>query len=217
LFRVTTAQGAVTPPPPGSSATTPTVPFMRRLLGDEAVVEFSYWPHMETEAEAQKRWLTKIFPEAEFKKDHPPLEPCHPGCFPRGTLVATPQGDLAIESLVAGDEVLSLSAEGMLQTASVASVFTTSNRLWDITTSAGIITTTEIQPFRLADGRILPAGQLEPGDELLWRSGDEIVPTAVRSVHRNGRTEPVLNLVLQDGDYFFASGVVARCKPPVAE
>src|SRR5205085_3035320 len=54
---------------------------VRRLLGDEAVQEISYFHHINPPREELAR-LARIFPEAAFRQEETPLEPCHPGCFP---------------------------------------------------------------------------------------------------------------------------------------
>src|SRR5436190_18101992 len=75
-FSVTTAeqwQGA------NQQSTAATVPYVRRLMGDVAVQNISYYPHMAQDAELKR--LKRLFPEANFMQSSPPLEPCHPGCF----------------------------------------------------------------------------------------------------------------------------------------
>src|SRR5919204_6606228 len=49
--------------------------------------------------------------------------PCHPGCFPAGTAVATPDGPRPIETIRPGDVVLHVPAAGAPAPARVASVF----------------------------------------------------------------------------------------------
>ena len=57
---------------------------LRGLLGDEAIQEIGYYPHVVDDAElaTMRSW----FPEATFVVSRP-QEPCHPGCFPWGTLI----------------------------------------------------------------------------------------------------------------------------------
>lgn len=65
------------------------VNFLRGWLGDEAIQEIRYFPHMVKSPELAliRRW----FPEATFSETYP-MEPCHPGCFPWGTRIETANG-----------------------------------------------------------------------------------------------------------------------------
>src|SRR5207244_111911 len=101
-----------------------------------------------------------------------PPEPCHPGCFPAGTLVHTPEGARAIENIRAGDKVTSVAADGSTSVIKVQSVFTTPNRLLNVQTDGGTLLTTPTQPLCLADGGFRAAGELKPGDRMVrWQDG----------------------------------------------
>jgi hypothetical protein len=80
------------------------IPRVRTWLGDEAIqtVWHPWFGRRLSQPELDR--LAKLFPEAEFNEI--PAEPCHPGCFPRGTLVETPQGLRPIESLRPGDLII---------------------------------------------------------------------------------------------------------------
>ncbi|MCI0360073.1 MAG: Hint domain-containing protein [Planctomycetaceae bacterium] len=74
------------------------VSLVRQWLGDEAIQEI--WCSSWYSAEFTKVNLDEVkraFPEAEWRESHP--EPCHPGCFSRGTLVETPAGPRPIEGI----------------------------------------------------------------------------------------------------------------------
>ena len=86
-----------------------TIPVVRRWLGDEAIQEIWYYSYMQGPKIDLER-LAKVFPEAALREPMP--EPCHPGCFPRGTLVATPQGLRSIETIVVGDLVTTVLVGG---------------------------------------------------------------------------------------------------------
>ncbi|MGC4001784.1 MAG: hypothetical protein QM811_00945 [Pirellulales bacterium] len=78
-----------TPPPPGSPTPVDVVaPVWRMWLGDVSVQRVYYWPDVDGAKADEMAELRARFPEAEFQEVLP--EPCHPGCFPRGTFVATP-------------------------------------------------------------------------------------------------------------------------------
>ena len=186
------------------------VPWVRRVLGDVAVQEI--WYH-QPPPEADLTRLKSTFPEARMHEVLP--EPCHPGCFPRGTLVNTPQGTRRIESVQVGEALAAFLPSGEAVIAKVQSVFITDNRLWKIDTSAGSLLTTETQPLCLATHETRAAGKLIPGDEILHLHGNEIRPAQVLAVSPTGRTAKVFNLVLGNSELFAANGFLARSKPPL--
>lgn len=191
------------------------VSIVRRWLGDEAVQEIGYSKHYQPLSEAELKRLTKVFPEARLYEQEIPMEPCHPGCFPGGTLVETPAGHRLIESLQPRDIVTAISPAGEVAAATVQSVFVTTNFLWTIRTQAGELLTTEIQPLCLADGSTHAAGKLQPGDMILHRQQKQTRPVKVLEVSSTGRTEMVFNVVLGDSEIFVAGGYLARSKPPL--
>jgi hypothetical protein len=154
-----------------------------------------------------------MFPEAAVR--HAPLMiPCHPGCFPTGTLVDTPQGPRPIETIVAGDMVIAFLPSGERVEAPVQSVFVTTNRLWQIETDEATLITTETQPLCLAIDSTRGAGELATGDSILRCVGGDVHSVKVLQVTRTDRTETVINLVLADSARFIANGYLARSKPP---
>src|SRR5689334_14094047 len=75
------------------------IPLVRRWLGDEAIQEIGYTAGFNEPSAVELGRLASIFPEAKLRRNERPLEPCHPGCFPRGTLVDTPRGPQPIDSI----------------------------------------------------------------------------------------------------------------------
>jgi hypothetical protein len=141
-------------------------------------------------------------------------QPCHPGCFPVGTPVVTPQGPRPIDSLRAGDVVLTVRPDGMSVPGKVQAVFVTQNRLFKVTTEAGVLLTTQTQPLCLADGKLRPAGELKSGEHIYrWQNGRRQT-VRVLGVALTDRYEQVFNLVLGDSEVFVAGGFLARSKPP---
>jgi hypothetical protein len=189
----------------------PKVSIVRSWLGDEPVFSLSILGH----AEGSESVLTRFknaFPESEVVER--PFEPCHPGCFPRGTQIATPQGTRPVESIAVGDEVTAVLPVGSIVTVAVQSIFTTDNRLWQIETEASSVFTTETQPLCKSADEIVAAGQVQPGDSILhWREG-VVRSVKVVGVSRTNRVEKVFNLVLGNSEVFIAGGFLARSKPP---
>jgi hypothetical protein len=143
-----------------------------------------------------------------------PPEPCHPGCFPAGTPVATPHGPRPIESIRGGDVVTLIGPGGAPTGGAVGSTFQTCNRLVEVRTEAGNLLTTETQPLCLAGGELRRAGELAPGDRV-WRwEGGERRAAKVLAVVPTGREVAVFNLVVGDSAVFVAGGFLARGKPP---
>jgi len=189
---------------------------VRRLLGDEAIQEIGYRTHYREISKAELADVARAFPEAKLLEDHPPLVPCHPGCFPEGTLVDTPHGPRAIESIQQGDTITTMLPDGEWTTAAVQSLFNTSNRLWRIDTTAGVLLTTQTQPLCVSADRARPAGQLQAGDSILYYAAGESRPSSVLAVAPTHQIAPVFNLVLDNSGIFVADGFLARSKPPAA-
>ena len=140
--------------------------------------------------------------------------PCHPGCFPAGTLVRVPGGAAKIETLKVGDAVTTVGADGKAATGRVEHLYATTNELVEVKTDDGTALTTHEQPLSLATGGLLKAGDLKPGDRVWrWRDGERRAAT-VREVTATGRTAPVYNLILGDSAVFIAADFLARGKPP---
>ena len=150
------------------------------------------------------------------ERQRPLPPPCHPGCFPAGTPIHTPNGARPVEALRPGDTVTTVGPEGTAGQGKVASVFVTDNRLIEVRTEAGTLTTTATQPLALAAGGLRPAGELKPGDRIYTWDGRERRAVAVRSVTVTGRAR-VFNVVLGEPVLFVAAGFLARSKPPAVE
>jgi hypothetical protein len=144
------------------------------------------------------------------------VEPCHPGCFPAGTMILVPGGKTAVERIRAGDVVTTVEQDGKSSKGKVASIFVTKNRLFEVSTDAGDLITTETQPLALVAGGLKAAGELKAGDKIYRWADGERKATTVKSVTPTLREEKVFNLILGDPVLFIANGFLARSKPPVA-
>ena len=140
--------------------------------------------------------------------------PCHPGCFPAGTLVRVPGGAAKIETLQVGDAVTTVGADGKAAAGKVTHLYETTNKLVEVKSDDGAVLTTHEQPLSLVAGGLRNAGDLKPGDRVWrWRDGERR-PATVREVTATGRTAPVYNLILGDSSVFIAGDFLARGKPP---
>jgi hypothetical protein len=143
-----------------------------------------------------------------------PLPPCHPGCFPAGTVVNTPTGPKAIETIRAGDVVLNVAPDGKTSPVKVASVFAGQSLLVEVETEQGKLVTTAKQPLLLVGDHQKGAGDLKAGDEIVrWEDGKP-QPVKVRGVRRIDTPARVFNLVLEVRGTFVANGYLVRSKPP---
>ena len=143
------------------------------------------------------------------------MEPCHPGCFPSGTLVVTPNGVREIQTVGKGETVILIHTDGKPTTGAVETVFETCNKLIEVRTDAGTLTTTETQPLCLVAGGFREAGKLTAGEQIWrWESGERKAVT-VTEVSAPVREAAVFNLVVGEGKVFVANGFLARGKPPV--
>lgn len=189
-----------------------TVPVVRRWLGDQAIQTIGYF--QDTLQPDEVRQLERTFPEASITAQERPLEPCHPGCFPHGTLVETATGPRRIETIAVGDEVVSMSPAGERISLPVTAIFRTNNRIWIVETDRGMLRTTETQPLCTQLDSLVEAGKLQPGDVVL--TGDLLEARVIR-VQQSSQIVPVINLVLGNREPFIAGGFLARSKPPREE
>lgn len=140
--------------------------------------------------------------------------PCHPGCFPAGTVIVIPDGTRAIERIREGDLVNAVDARGKASPARVTGVFVTRNRVLEVRTDGGTLVTTATQPVALAEGGFREAGALNVGDRIWrWVKGERRVAT-VTAVTAAGRETDVFNLVLGEPTAFIAGSFLVRSKPP---
>jgi hypothetical protein len=153
-----------------------------------------------------------------LRRPEPPHTiPCHPGCFPAGTPIETPDGPKPVEAVRLGDTITTIGPDGAAGKGKVAAIFVTTNRLIDVHTEGGkTLVTTETQPLSLDGngGGLRAAGQLKAGDRIQTWEGGGRRAAVVRSVAPAGREARVYNLVLGDPVLFVANGFLARSKPP---
>jgi hypothetical protein len=143
--------------------------------------------------------------------------PCHPGCFPAGTLVRVPAGTRPIERIREGDLVATIDADGKTVSAQVRGVFATRNRVLALRVEGGQLVTTATQPIALAGGDFRPAAGLKAGDRVWrWVAGKRQA-VKVLGVSPADREVEVFNLVLGNPKAFIAGDFLVRSKPPPVE
>jgi hypothetical protein len=198
--------------PGGGKPRVAKIPRVRAWLGDEAIQEVWYYAHGTGGLEAELERLKRVFPEAEISETVP--EPCHPGCFPRATLVDTPRGPRPIQTIEVGDVITTIGTDGERATATVRSIFVTNNELWRVETENGELLTTQTQPLCLAADTTLQVGKLQPGENVVRYRDGALYSEGVLSARSTGRVDQVFNLIFDTSEIFVADGYLARSKPP---
>jgi hypothetical protein len=135
-----------------------------------------------------------------------------PGCcVAEGTLIATPSGEKKVESLVVGDEVLTVSPEGKIETGKVARIqrhLALNCRTLELSGGAKL-RLTDMHPVSTLTGWT-KAGQLSIGQKVRTLSGWQPV-TAIRS--ETGLVT-VYDITVEPNANFIAGGVVVHNKSP---
>jgi hypothetical protein len=143
-----------------------------------------------------------------------PTIPCHPGCFPAGTLVRVANRTVPIETLRVGDDVISISPDGQAATRKIEHVFSTKSRLFELRTDHSRLFTTRTQPVCLAAGGFQTVRELKPGDRIWHWNDGERQAGVVKGIVATDRVEQVFNLIVGDSAIFIAEDFLVRGKPP---
>jgi predicted lipid-binding transport protein (Tim44 family) len=131
------------------------------------------------------------------------------GCFAAGTLVATPAGPRAIETLALGDTVLAPDAGGRLVPATVEGVYLNFAPLLTLTTDRGMLRTTAEHPLLAGRGdHFLRADQFAVGTALTHRGG----AARVTAIARGEREVAVYTLSVGAPHTFLADGFTVHNK-----
>ncbi len=134
------------------------------------------------------------------------------GCFPAGTMIQTPAGRQAIESLQQGDVVAGVDLAGAAVSTAVEGIYATSSLLVLVETSAGTLRTTAEHPIAVAGGAFCPAGDLQPGQQIVTWRGSRAGLATVQRVRQTGLKCTVFNLSVGRPHTFIADGVVVHNK-----
>ncbi|MCZ2340834.1 MAG: AHH domain-containing protein [Bacteroidales bacterium] len=127
-------------------------------------------------------------------------------CFCAGTLLRTPGGLQAIETLKVGDRVLSRDEHDRSSANDykvVEEVFERLGRVWHLTAGGRLIRTTGEHPFQEATKGWIACFQLAAGDRLVCEDGSTVL---VEAVVDTGTVEVVYNLRVADWHTYFVGG-----------
>lgn len=124
-------------------------------------------------------------------------------CFPAGTFIDTPQGEIPIEEIRERDVV---TGENLQDEIVVKSYEAVKPELLVIITDKGTIRTTEGQRFMLADDQLREAEEIQVGDQLLHRSGC----AKVSAVEKETGEAAVYELDTTGKNLFWADGFLVE-------
>jgi len=202
-----------------------------RIGGQEKEIEWSFFevkgPKITSKLflalRTDERWLSgrllvhddqgKVKQSIDVHTEGPPV-PCHPGCFPAGTMIQAGSELKAVETIRVGDSITTISKDAVTGTGKVSAIFVTKNRLLEVRTENKTLVTTITQPLSLASGELRAAGELKKDDTIIMMIDGIKVQTKVKEVVTTSRYETVYNLVLGEPTLFIANGFLARSKPP---
>jgi predicted lipid-binding transport protein (Tim44 family)/3-dehydroquinate synthase class II len=134
------------------------------------------------------------------------------GCFPGGTRIRTPKGEIDIKKLSPGDPVMAVDSNGRIIEARVEKIFDTRSLVLTVDTDQGRLRATPDHPIGLPDGEFIPACRLRPGQKILaWRDGGVRSATVLRT-RMDEKEEPVYNLSVGSPNTFLAANFVSHNK-----
>jgi len=134
------------------------------------------------------------------------------GCFPTGTPIRTPKGQIPIEKLSPGDTVLALDPEGKVVHTRIEEIFNTRSSVLVVDTDRGSLRTTADHPIGLPSGDFTQAGKLQLGQEvLLWKEGYLHTATVLRT-SLDRMNQQVHNLRVGWPHTFLAANIVTHNK-----
>jgi predicted lipid-binding transport protein (Tim44 family) len=134
------------------------------------------------------------------------------GCLEEGTLIATPAGPIPIERLERGDAVWSV-VDGQFQPAAVeATSQVDPTDYMEITVAEKTLRATPEHPVQIGPGTFRIAANLQPGDALCVREGDDFKTVPIDKIARVKAVRPAYNLLVLPGGTYLANDIVVHNK-----
>ena len=134
------------------------------------------------------------------------------GCLEEGSLIATPAGQVPIEQLARGDAVWAV-VDGELQPAIIqATVEVAPAEYVEIAAAGRILRVTAEHPLQIGPGTFRIAANLQPGDALCVREGDDFKTVPIDKIARVKAVRPAFNLLVLPGGTYLANDIVVHNK-----
>lgn len=134
------------------------------------------------------------------------------GCLAEGTLIPTPAGAIAIETLRVGDPVWSV-AGGKLQAVTVKALTETrADDYLEIVAGDARMMITPEHPVMVGPGEYRIARLLRAGDRVYRMSRGELNAVSIRSIRRVRADRPAYNLLVMPGGTFIPADIVVHNK-----
>ena len=130
------------------------------------------------------------------------------GCFIHGTMVATPRGDVAIESLSVGDQVFAFDGSVVSVVTIQAVIDDNAATLWEITAGDDSIICTPGHPI-FCNSEFIPAATIKSGDSLIILNDGVISSVTVSAVAIRVLNDsvPVRTLTVDSPNTFFSNNI----------
>lgn len=135
------------------------------------------------------------------------------GCFPAGTMICTPGGEIPIERIKVGDWVTAIKKDGRPVRVKVRQTHVTFAPVVIVSTDDKSLRTTAEHPLCLAGGTCRSVNELGPEDKLLfWRENETVLSPVTYLKSTIAAEEVVYNLTVDWPHTFIADGFVVHNK-----
>ncbi|MBP7795321.1 MAG: TIM44-like domain-containing protein [Elusimicrobiales bacterium] len=134
------------------------------------------------------------------------------GCVEKGTLILTPYGYKAVETLKENDEIISYSTNRYNKTKIKRIYLDVSDNFAEIQACGKSISVTETHPFMVSDGRFKKAVELKKGDEIYIYNGKETKKCGIEKKIINNKKDLIYNILAYPYETYIADGFVVHNK-----
>lgn len=133
------------------------------------------------------------------------------GCFPKGTMISTPEGLIDIANLIEGDFVVSFSGDSSFNVNKIFKINKyAKRRLWQLEfTDKSIVKTTLSHSF-LKENKWTRAIFINIGDKVSFFENDKLVNKTVKKSYQLNEFQDVYNLYIENDYTFIANGVISH-------
>ncbi|MEW6305278.1 MAG: polymorphic toxin-type HINT domain-containing protein [Verrucomicrobiota bacterium] len=134
------------------------------------------------------------------------------GCLEAGTPILTTSGSVAIETLAAGDIVLSV-VQGRIAAGKVLAITKVEPEVYlEFKFAHGVLRVTEEHPLQTAPGVFRSAATLRAGETLQRHRDGRLETVVIDSIRRISATQAAFNLMVMPGGTYFANEIAVHNK-----